>query len=74
MTTKKILIYSFIRWFQIGISYEESKNLLQHQLPGTFLVRMSGTKSGTFVLDYVREIGAIRCVALIPTEKGLYPS
>jgi len=51
-------------WFHGFISANESKKFLEHQGVGTFLIRFSGSRPGSFVLDYVREVGHVRSVRL----------
>jgi len=51
-------------WFHGFISANESKKFLELQPIGTFLIRFSGSRPGSFVLDYVREPGHVRSVRL----------
>jgi len=43
---------------------------LAEQPIGTFLIRFSGSRAGAFVLDYVREPGAVRSVRLTSHPNG----
>jgi len=51
-------------WFHGFITSNESKLFLSQQPLGTFLIRFSGSRPGSFVLDYVRDGGTIRSVRL----------
>eukprot|EP01119_Soliformovum_irregulare_P011932 TRINITY_DN3057_c0_g1_i1.p1 TRINITY_DN3057_c0_g1~~TRINITY_DN3057_c0_g1_i1.p1 ORF type:complete len:875 (-),score=246.30 TRINITY_DN3057_c0_g1_i1:43-2667(-) len=51
-------------WFHGFISLNEAKKFLEHQPAGTYLIRFSGSRPGSFVLDYVIEAGHVRSVRL----------
>jgi hypothetical protein len=57
-------------WFHGFISANESKRFLEQQGVGTFLIRFSGSRPGSFVLDYVRTVGHVRSVRLTGHPDG----
>mmetsp|Transcript_14999 Transcript_14999/g.20981 ORF Transcript_14999/g.20981 Transcript_14999/m.20981 type:complete len:915 (+) Transcript_14999:136-2880(+) len=57
-------------WFYGFLSATESKRFLEQQSLGTFLVRFSGSKPGSFVLDYVKDTQHVRSVRLTGHSDG----
>ena len=51
-------------WFVGFISANEGRKFLEQTTPGTFLIRFSGSKPGSFVLDYVTKTGQVSSVRL----------
>jgi len=57
-------------WFFGFVSVDESKKFLELSPIGTFLIRFSGSKPGSFVLDYVQKSGSVRSVRLNSHPSG----
>lgn len=57
-------------WFHGFISANESKKFLEQQIAGTFLIRFSGSRPGSLVLDYVMQHSHVRSVRLTAHPGG----
>ncbi len=61
-----------LRWFFGFISADEGKKFLELSPVGTFLIRFSGSKPGSFVLDYVPSPGKVISVRLNSHLSGTF--
>lgn len=57
-------------WFHGFVSGEETKRLLESQAVGTFLLRFSSSKPGSFALGFTQNKGRVQHVIIRSTPEG----